>query len=395
MSWKKVKLAELATPKEKGIKGGPFGSKLTTKDYVDDGIPVIRGSNLNGGKYLDESEFVYVTESKFHEDLFSNVANKGDLLFTQRGTLGQVAIIPETSQYQNYVISQSQMKMTVDEDLANPSFIYYYFTSKKAVKEIENLTISSGVPHINLGLLRSFKLNLPSLQEQNEIVSVLSTYDELIQNNKRRIDLLEKSAQLLYKEWFVQLRFPGHEHAKIVDGVPEGWEKKKIKDVIMKVRKPKKVKKGDYLDKGEIPCIDQGQEFIGGYLNDNNAAIPRSDLPLVVFGDHSRTLKYVDFTFAPGADGTQLLRVKGNLFSDQYLYFLLMAVDLSNYFYARHFKFLKEKEFLLPTVSLRKLFEAQAIDVLKQIGLLRQHNQKLTRARDLLLSKLMNGDIPV
>ena len=156
MSHKAVKLASLAAKEKYSIIGGPFGSKLTSVDYIEDGIPVIRGSNLNGGRYLDEREFVFVSEQKMREDLFGNLAHRGDVVFTQRGTLGQTALIPQNARYEVYVISQSQMKLTVDPKKADPRYIYYYFSSHEAVQKILNQNSSSGVPHINLTSLRNF-----------------------------------------------------------------------------------------------------------------------------------------------------------------------------------------------------------------------------------------------
>ena len=83
--------------------------------------------------------------------------------------------------------------------------------------------LTSGVPHINLGILRDFEMPLPSLEVQHKIVATLSAYDDLIENNRRRMALLEEGAPLLYREWLICLRFPGHEHTRIVNGVPEGW----------------------------------------------------------------------------------------------------------------------------------------------------------------------------
>jgi type I restriction enzyme S subunit len=126
-----AKLENLAAPEPYALVGGPFGSKLISTDYVDEGIPVIRGSNLNGGRYLKEDDFVYVSEQKMREDLFGNLAHPGDIVFTQRGTLGQVALIPDNSRFDTYVISQSQMKLTVDKDKADVRFIYYFFRAER------------------------------------------------------------------------------------------------------------------------------------------------------------------------------------------------------------------------------------------------------------------------
>ncbi len=231
MSWPRKKLELLAADEPYSFVGGPFGSKLTSRDYSDQGIPVIRGSNLNNGRFLDMNEFVYVSDSKVRKDLSGNLAKPGDLVFTQRGTLGQVAIIPKEGISDRYVVSQSQMKLTVDDTKADQFFLYYYFSSREVIDRITNFTSSSGVPHINLTVLRNFEIPVPPLEIQKSIASILSAYDDLIENNRRRIGLLEQAARLIYREWFVHLRFPGHEAAKIVDGLPEGWSRGVIADL--------------------------------------------------------------------------------------------------------------------------------------------------------------------
>ena len=224
MNFAAVPLADLASPKQYAFVGGPFGSKLTSADYVAEGIPVIRGANLSAGRFLNERDFVFVSEQKMREDLFGNLAHPGDIVFTQRGTLGQVSIIPENARFDAYVISQSQMKLSVDFSKADVRFLYYWFSSSQTVEKIISQNSSSGVPHINLTVLRNFKVPVPPLREQHRIAGILSAYDDLIENNRRRIALLEQASRMLYREWFVHFRFPGHEHIKIIDGLPEGWE---------------------------------------------------------------------------------------------------------------------------------------------------------------------------
>jgi len=248
-------------------------------------------------------------------------------------------------------------------------------------------------PKLSQKSLRVVEVDLPSLAEQKQICNLLSTYDDLIENNRRRIQLLEQAARLLYKEWFVHLRFPGHEHVKIKDGVPEGWEKKQVKDLLAKVKRPGKIQKADYLTDGPIPCVDQSREFIGGYTDQIETMI--DELPMIVFGDHTRILNFIDFPFACGADGTQLLATHDPKISQEFFFFSLDAIDLSNYFYARHFKFLKDQHIPRPTDVLIHQFTGVARPILKQVKLLREQNGELAKARDLLLPKLMNGEVAV
>lgn len=394
MMWPRTKLGLLATDEPYALVGGPFGSKLTTNDYVADGVPVIRGSNLNNGRFLDMREFVYVSDSKVRDDLFGNLAHPGDLVFTQRGTLGQVALIPKEGISDRYVVSQSQMKLTVDGSQASSLFLYYYFSSKEAVETIKSYTSSSGVPHINLAVLRNFEVPIPPLGVQEAIASVLSAYDDLIENNRRRILLLEQAARLLYKEWFVHLRFPGHEDVDIIDGVPNGWERRQVKDMLGKVKGTQKIKATEYLEDGPIPCIDQSKDFIGGYTGNEEALIDVGK-PVIVFGDHTRILKFVDFPFARGADGTQLIISNDEEVSQEYLFFTLDAVDLSNYFYARHFKFLKDQPILRPTSSCITQFTSYVRPMMEQTKTLHKQIRVLVKARDLLLPRLMNREVEV
>ena len=231
--WKSVKLTEIASKKRWAMNGGPFGSKLSRKHYSPDGVPVIRGCNLPAGAKFSFEDFVYVSEEKADE-LAANNAHPGDLVFTQRGTLGQVGLIPLDSPFPRFVISQSQMKLTVDGDLADPAYLYHVFSSPAVVQSIHNLAFSSGVPHINLDILRNFQVDLPPLPIQRRIADILSAYDDLIENSQRRIKILEEMARRLYREWFVYFRFPGHEDCLLVESplgeIPEGWEVCNLKD---------------------------------------------------------------------------------------------------------------------------------------------------------------------
>ena len=220
-------VAEIAVGDKYAVVGGPFGSKLVTKDYTETGVPVLRGGNLPFDRKIDLSDVVFVSEAKVKEDLFGNLAFPGDIVVTQRGTLGQVGFLPLEGPYDCYVISQSQMKLSVDRTKADPRFIYWYFRLPAVRKTFENLGSSSGVPHINLETFRSFELLLPNLVEQGLIATVLDSFDDLIENNRRRIELLEETARLLYREWFVHFRYPGHEDVALVDSEfgsrPEDW----------------------------------------------------------------------------------------------------------------------------------------------------------------------------
>jgi type I restriction enzyme S subunit len=218
-----VQLSTLASPRKGAIAGGPFGSDLVSKDYVECGVPVVRGRNLPLAARFSTDNFVFVSPNKA-DALHLNCAVPGDLVFTQRGTLGQVGILPANTPHSRFLISQSQMKMTVDASKASATYLYYYFRMSSTVSYIENIALQAGVPHINLGILRKFPVVAPPLNVQVGIAAALSAYDEAIEINRQRIALLERMAEQLYREWFVRFRFPGHKQAKFEKGVPAGWK---------------------------------------------------------------------------------------------------------------------------------------------------------------------------
>lgn len=194
-AWQSGAVADAAAPIRNALVGGPFGSDLTSRDYVQFGIPVIRGTNLSTGRWVG-GDFVYVTEEKANS-LSANCAAPGDLVFTQRGTLGQVALAPVGGP-QRYLISQSQMKLTVDPSKVAAQFIYYVFISEEMQSYIRQHAIQTGVPHINLGILRETPIPLPPLKEQHSIAATLGALDDKIESNRRARTLMRKlgSAQL-------------------------------------------------------------------------------------------------------------------------------------------------------------------------------------------------------
>jgi type I restriction enzyme S subunit len=198
--WPIVCVGDIASKKKNALVGGPFGSNLVSADYVPAGVPVIRGQNMSSGRFVS-GEFACISAEKA-ESLSPNTARPGDVVFTQRGTLGQVAIVPPEP-YQQYIISQSQMKLTVDRGVADPLFVYYVFTSNEQQDYIRRNAIQTGVPHTNLEILRNTPIQLPSLKEQEAIASALGALDNQIESNRRMNETLESMARAIFKSWFV------------------------------------------------------------------------------------------------------------------------------------------------------------------------------------------------
>lgn len=250
--WREVTVQEIAAASPNALVGGPFGSNLVSADYVDDGVPVIRGQNM-GGRWVS-GEFAQVSGQKA-ASLSANIARPGDLIFTQRGTLGQVSLVP-TGPHEKYVISQSQMKLTANQSVAHPLFLYYAFSSDEQVGYIKANAIQTGVPHTNLGILRQTPLLLPPVEEQRRIARILGSLDDKIELNRRMSETLEAMARALFKSWFVDFGpvrakaesratglpkdidelFPTKFEASAYGPVPVGWRYRPLGEVVELVR---------------------------------------------------------------------------------------------------------------------------------------------------------------
>jgi type I restriction enzyme S subunit len=201
--WKWMTLGELAEKKGRAIVSGPFGSNISSKFFVREGIPVIRGNNLTTGseKFVD-SGFVFVTAEKAKE--LGNVdAVYNDIIFTAAGSLGQVGIIPKHAQFPHYIISNKQMRVRLDHELIDPQFAFQWLSSSTMVRFIQRQNTGSSVPLINLSIVRRLPIPLPPLPEQKAIASVLGALDDKIELNRQMNATLEAMARALFQSWFV------------------------------------------------------------------------------------------------------------------------------------------------------------------------------------------------
>lgn len=394
-----VKLSELAANKRWAINGGPFGSKLVSKDYRNEGVPVIRGANLPGSSWFSDDNLVFVSEEKADE-LLANNAHPGDVIFTQRGTLGQVGLIPLNSPFERYVISQSQMKMTVDRSVADPRWLYYYFRQESIVETIKARAVTSGVPHINLGTLKGFEIALPDLKTQEATADCLTALDSQLENNRKQISLLEEAARLIYTEWFVRQTLPHStngepatleeivginpktpvEAGKEAPFVPmtalsqtgmviEGVERRAIGGGA-------KFQNGDTLLARITPCLENGKTGFVQFLDDDNPVASGSTEFIVLRSRRvnpywvyclARTEHFREFAIRSmsGADGRQRVNTDS----------------------------LAQYPVTIPPAEILDDFEKAVGPMFVQIHTLTQQITQLRQARDLLLPRLISGQL--
>jgi type I restriction enzyme S subunit len=202
--WKTYKLESLASSDKSAMSTGPFGSAISSKFFQPSGVPVIRGGNLsaNTSKRMSDDGLVFVSSEKATEFGRSIVKN-GDLLFTCWGTINQVGLITSTLKYSEYIISNKQMKITLDQSKALPLFLYYIFSGPYKQAEILRNGIGAAVPGFNLGQLKGHFVSLPDLKEQKLIANFINGFDQKIELNRETNKTLEQMATTLFKSWFV------------------------------------------------------------------------------------------------------------------------------------------------------------------------------------------------
>lgn len=357
---------------------------------TEKGIPFITISNINSYNQIDFTNTMFVPENYYNNLDTKRKPQQGDILYSVVGSFGIPVLIKDSQKF----VFQRHIAILRPNKSVDSRWLYYKMLSKDFYALADVVAIGAAQRTISLSALRNMEITLPDVDTQHRIADILSKYDDLIENNQKQIKLLEGAAQRLYKEWFVDLRFPGYESTTITDGVPEGWNKSPIGDLIDKSYRSKQVKTADYMIEGDIPVVDQSRAFVAGYTNDIETVVDLGK-PVIVFGDHTRILKYIQFPFAKGADGTQLIVSNCEKMPQVLLYFSLLNVDLSNYHYARHFKYLKAEEIIVPDKTAAEKYDAFATTIMKKVHILRKQIQNAEQARDRLLPKLMSGEIEV
>ena len=264
--WKKVKLGELATKITKGTTPSNIG-----ESFCESGIPFIRSELITQNKYISNEGLLYIS-NETHQKLKRSQLETNDILFSMAGIyLGKTAILRDCDVPAN--TNQAVALIRLDPALCDIEFVYYYLNQESIIRYVNQISGQAAQPNINLQQIGAIPIEIPSKEDQHHIATILSRYDTLIENYQKQIKLLEEAAQRLYKEWFVELRFPGHENTKMVDGLPEGWERKKLGE-IAPIKTGKKDANYGTVD-GAYPFFTCSQEPIKApsYSFDANAVI--------------------------------------------------------------------------------------------------------------------------
>ena len=380
------------------------GTTPTTlgRAFTEEGVAFIKVEAIDESGAVIPEKLVFI-DSETDTLLKRSQLRGSDVLFSIAGVIGRTMLVKEEDLPAN--TNQALAILRPKSDLVDPRFLYYTVRSKPFIDHSLGRVVQTAQANVSLGALRESPILLPPLDEQRRIAAALSSYDDLIENNRKRIKLLERAARLLYTEWFVRGRFPGHQGVKVKDGVPEGWEKKGLH---------------------EVAQVSFGFPFASNLFNEDELGIPViriRDIPVGYSKTYTTEEPSPDYFVE---DGDVLIGMDGDFHMRQWSggtswlnqrvtrlrgkdgisnALIRQVIDAPIKFLnntitgttVRHLsaKHLKEMKVLMPTGPLLKEASERFDDMGRMIIILERSIAVLTRARDLLLPRLMSGKVKV
>lgn len=356
-------------------------------DY-DTEFKMIRTTNVKNGRIILDG-MRCVEEEVFLKWNRRLTPKKDDIVLTREAPLGDVGLIRTNHKF---FLGQRTMIYRADGVNLNQRFLYYSLLGGPIQGQLKALGSGSTVEHIRVPDAEKISIPFPPISEQRKIAAILSAYDDLIENNKKRIQILENMAEELYKEWFVRFRFPNWENTEFEKGVPKGWEIEKVSNLVDRKKFGRVYKEFELASEGSVPVIDQSQKNILGFHEGEAEHKASFESPMIIFGDHSCKMQMMFENFSL-AENVIPLKSKGNI-SLLYL-FSLIKDQVETTEYKRHWGELTSKKVLLAPISLQEKYASLIIDKMKLIETLKTANNYLVSCRDQLLPRLISGKLSV
>lgn len=389
MKFETMRIADLISE----ISMGPFGSNIKVECFVDEGIPVLNGSNLDGF-VLKENSFRYVTEEKA-DSLGKANAHRGDVVITHRGTLGQIVFIPEDSLYDRYVISQSQFRVRCNEKIL-PEYLVYYFHTRIGQHKLLSNASQVGVPALARAstTFQTIEIDVPDMKSQQKIVDLLETIRRKVEVNDAINENLFQQAQALCKYRFVDMQpfdgvMPGNWHLGTVSEIIELHDSKRIPLSSRERADLAKI----YPYYGATSVMD----YVDRYLFDGIYLLLGED-GTVVDSKGFPILQYVEGKFWVNNHAHIITGKNG--FSVELLYLLLSLTSVQSIVTGAVQPKISQANLnkvpvIVPSEDELKAFDATVQPIFAQIRNLRAENDRLATIRDTLLPRLMSGELDV
>ena len=389
--WKKVKLGDCCS--KIGSGSTPKGGATV---YVDSGISLIRSQNIYNLMF-DYNGLTHITDDAANK-LRGVTIYKDDILINITGdSVARTCIVPNDVLPAR--VNQHVAIIRVNDKIINSHYLNYYLASPKMQAHMLSLAVGKGASRnaMTKHMIENFEVPCPPLKSQHRIATILSPYDSLIENYQKQIKLLEEAAQRLYKEWFIDHRFPGHENTKIVDGAPEGWEKKKVGEIANISAggdKPEVVTEKETTC-CKVPIYSNGTSKGGLYGYTNKISNTAGSITVSARGSIGFSCLRMHDYFSI----VRLISIKPYKSEDlMYLFqFAKMHTFMSNGAAQQQLTvpMVNAIDIVYPARPLLKAFESAVLPLYKQTETLQSQLRLLTEARDRLLPKLMSGEIEV
>ncbi|WP_127136843.1 restriction endonuclease subunit S [Flagellimonas oceanensis] len=384
---KEHKIGDIVTLSQGQVINSKTSHLVTAK-----GLPLLRIGDM-----INNRQEIYIDKEKVPK---KNIAHKKDIIFSRTGQVGLVF------RNQNGVVHNNCFKVKPDEDVLNPDYLFWFLKSPKTYKWVQQLAAGAAQPDLPHGAFNSIKINVPNLQTQKKIASILSAFDDLIENNNQRISLSEEMAEEIYKEWFVRFRFPGYQNTKFFDekgnevphgtkgAIPEGWKEGKIQDLV-ELKKGKIITKSTVTE-GNIPVVAGGLNPAYYHNRANTCS------PTITISSSGANAGFVNLYFEDiwVSDCSYLDSKMSKWF---YFFYCTFKTRQAEVFHLQrgaaqphvYSKDIHKLKLIYPSEKLLKYFEGLIIPFFEEIKLLKNKNQALKETRDLLLPRLISGKLSV
>lgn len=379
-SWKKYKLSELGFLGRGKSKHRPrndaslFGGKYP---FIQTGE--IKSANLYITKFSQTYNEKGLKQSKLWDE--------NTLCITIAANIAETAILKIKACFPDSVVG-----FVADPQKCNVKFIKYYIDTIK--RNMQNISGGACQDNLSLDKIAFFDILTPSLKTQNNITNILSNYDDLIENNNNRIEILEEMAQKIYKEWFVDFKFPGYKSVKFKDSalgkLPSDWTVESVEKLLNRLKQKNKYTQENVLTRGEVIVIDQSTNNYLGFHNNEPDFIATSKKPIIIFGDHTCKMQIVTENFSIGPNVIPI--ASNENIPVAFLFFLIDSL-IETKEYKRHWNDLISKNIILPKDCLMQKFAQIVTPMLECVASLKHKNETLKQTRDLLLPKLISGEI--
>ena len=368
------------------------GKTPSTEDAsnFDGKYPFITPSDIKSfdEKYLLETE--RTLSEKGIKKLKNNILPKEAICFVCIGsTIGKMCLT-NTIAYSNQQINSLIVNNNFDAH-----YMFYFLRYIKSYFQQLGAGTGSGKGIVNKTTFENSKVKVETNKNiQVKIADILSTYDNLIENNNKRIKLLEQMAENLYKEWFVRFRFPGYEDVEFENGIPNGWAVEKVKKGVNRLPFNQLYKQNDLENEGSVIVIDQSSTDFLGFHNNEPSHYASIEKPIILFGDHSCKFVLMVRDFSLGENVVPFISFDDNFLDNYYLYYAVHKL-IATEEYKRHWGRFTAMKIFIPQYHLQKTFSDIVKPMLEEKQKLWNENQLLIKQRDMLLPRLMSGKLEV